>query len=77
MGAKFQYEKTVRKWLHAKQPNCLIENGAIKRDLLSLPFQEETQDIQSAEILNGPLHFLQDPLFNMGRLGFVGERGGD
>ena len=33
--------------------------------------------MQSAEILNGPLHFLQDPLFNMGRLGFVGERGGD
>jgi hypothetical protein len=30
-----------------------------------------------AEILNGPLHFLQDPLFNMGRLGFVGQRGGD
>ena len=29
------------------------------------------------EILNGPLYFLQDPLFNMGRLGFVGQRGGD
>ena len=28
-----------------------------------------------AEILNGPLYFLQDPLFNMGRLGFVGQRG--